>query len=103
MGKVTKDVDIDDNAFTVLSSQHDAQRTHHEILNTSRKTRASLCLGNQFHTRGELPIKQFDPHQVRAMKMVTVARATMGANERYEGNDNAGQDYYPSLVENLIS
>lgn len=73
VGKAIKDVDIDDNAFkgieAIIKSMTPKERTHPEILNTSRRQRIAKGSGTNIQEVNKL-IKQFDQTR-KMMKMVT--------------------------------
>ena len=73
VGKATKDVDIDDNAFmsieAIIRSMTPKERTNPEILNTSRRQRIAKGSGTNIQEVNKL-IKQFDQTR-KMMKMVT--------------------------------
>lgn len=73
VGKAIKDVDIDDNAFkgieAIIKSMTPKERTHPEILNTSRRQRIAKGSGTDIQEVNRL-IKQFDQTR-KMMKMVT--------------------------------
>ncbi len=75
MGKVVKDLDLDDNAFkgteAIILSMTPKERSNPEILNTSRRRRIAKGSGTEIQEVNRL-IKQFD--QMRKM-MRTVAGA----------------------------
>ena len=73
VGKTLKDVEIDDNAFksieAIILSMTPKERSHPEILNTSRRTRIARGSGTTVQEVNRL-IKQFDQTR-KMMKMVT--------------------------------
>ena len=73
VGKALKDVEIDDNAFksieAIILSMTPKERSHPEILNTSRRARIARGSGTTVHEVNRL-IKQFDQTR-KMMKMVT--------------------------------
>ena len=73
VGKALKDVEIDDNAFksieAIILSMTPKERSHPEILNTSRQTRIARGSGTTVQEVNRL-IKQFDQTR-KMMKMVT--------------------------------
>jgi signal recognition particle subunit SRP54 len=73
VGKAIKDIDIDDNAFksieAIIYSMTPAERTHPEILNSSRRTRIAKGSGTNIQEVNRL-LKQFDQTR-KMMKMVT--------------------------------
>ena len=73
VGKALKDVDIDDNAFksieAIILSMTPKERTHPEVLNTSRRRRIAAGSGTDIAAVNRL-IKQFDQTR-KMMKMVT--------------------------------
>ena len=73
VGKAIKDIDIDDNAFksieAIIQSMTPRERTHPEILNTSRRQRIAKGSGTNIQEVNRL-IKQFDQTR-KMMKMVT--------------------------------
>ena len=75
IGKQLKDVDIDDNAFksieAIIQSMTPQERSHPEILNTSRRNRIAKGSGTNIQEVNRL-IKQFDQTR-KMMRMVTGA------------------------------
>ena len=73
VGKAIKDIDIDDNAFksieAIIYSMTPEERTHPEILNSSRRTRIAKGSGTSIQDVNRL-LKQFDQTR-KMMKMVT--------------------------------
>ena len=73
VGKALKDVEIDDNAFknieAIILSMTPKERTHPEVLNTSRRQRIAKGSGTTVQEGNRL-IKQFDQTR-KLMKMVT--------------------------------
>lgn len=73
VGKVIKDIDIDDNAFksieAIIYSMTPEERTHPEILNGTRRTRIAKGSGTSIQEVNRL-LKQFDQTR-KMMKMVT--------------------------------
>ena len=73
VGKALKDVEIDDNAFksieAIILSMTPKERSHPEILNTSRRARIARGSGTTVQEVNRL-IKQFDQTR-KMMKMVT--------------------------------
>ena len=73
VGKALKDIDIDDNAFkgieAIILSMTPQERTHPEILNTSRRQRIARGSGTDIQQVNRL-LKQFDQTR-KMMKMVT--------------------------------
>ena len=73
VGKALKDVEIDDNAFknieAIILSMTPKERTHPEVLNTSRRQRIAKGSGTTVQEVNRL-IKQFDQTR-KLMKMVT--------------------------------
>ena len=73
VGKALKDVEIDDNAFksieAIILSMTPKERSHPEILNTSRRARIARGSGTTAQEVNRL-IKQFDQTR-KMMKMVT--------------------------------
>ena len=73
VGKTLKDVEIDDNAFksieAIILSMTPKERSHPEILNTSRRARIARGSGTTVQEVNRL-IKQFDQTR-KMMKMVT--------------------------------
>lgn len=73
VGKALKDVEIDDNAFksieAIILSMTPKERSHPEILSTSRRTRIARGSGTTVQEVNRL-IKQFDQTR-KMMKMVT--------------------------------
>ena len=75
VGKQLKNVDIDDNAFksieAIIQSMTPKERSHPEILNTSRRNRIAKGSGTNIQEVNRL-IKQFDQTR-KMMRMVTGA------------------------------
>ena len=73
VGKAIKDIDIDDNAFksieAIIHSMTPQERTHPEVLNTSRRQRMAKGSGTDIQEVNRL-IKQFDQMR-KMMKTVT--------------------------------
>ncbi|MBP3715611.1 MAG: signal recognition particle protein [Phocaeicola sp.] len=73
VGKALKDVDIDDNAFknieAIINSMTKQERTHPDILNSSRRNRIAKGSGTNIQEVNRL-LKQFDQTR-KMMKMVT--------------------------------
>ena len=73
VGKALKDIDIDDDAFksieAIILSMTPKERTHPELLNTSRRQRIARGSGTDIQAVNRL-IKQFDQTR-KMMKMVT--------------------------------
>ena len=73
VGKAIKDIDIDDNAFkgieAIIRSMTPKERSHPEILNSSRRQRIAKGSGTNIQEVNRL-IKQFDQTR-KMMKMVT--------------------------------
>lgn len=73
VGKALRDVEIDDNAFknieAIILSMTPKERTHPELLNTSRRMRLAEGSGTNIQEVNRL-IKQFDQTR-KMMKMVT--------------------------------
>ena len=73
VGKALRDVEIDDNAFknieAIILSMTPKERTHPELLNTSRRMRLAAGSGTNIQEVNRL-IKQFDQTR-KMMKMVT--------------------------------
>jgi signal recognition particle subunit SRP54 len=73
VGKALKDIDIDDDAFksieAIILSMTPKERTHPELLNTSRRRRIAAGSGTDIAAVNRL-IKQFDQTR-KMMKMVT--------------------------------
>ena len=73
VGKALKDIDIDDDAFksieAIIMSMTPKERTHPEVLNTSRRNRIAKGSGTDIQAVNRL-IKQFDQTR-KMMKMVT--------------------------------
>lgn len=73
VGKVLKDVDIDDNAFkgieAIILSMTPKERQHPEVLNQSRKMRIAKGSGTNIQEVNRL-VKQFDQTR-KMMKMLT--------------------------------
>ena len=76
VGKAIKDVDIDDNAFksieAIIYSMTPQERTHPELLNTSRRQRIAKGSGTNIQEVNRL-IKQFDQMR-KMMKTVTSSK-----------------------------
>ena len=72
-GKALKDIDIDDDAFksieAIILSMTPKERTHPELLNTSRRNRIARGSGTDVQAVNRL-IKQFEQMR-KMMKMVT--------------------------------
>ena len=73
VGKAIRDVDIDDNAFkgieAIIQSMTPQERTHPEVLNTSRRRRIASGSGTSIQEVNKL-IKQFDQTR-KMMQMMT--------------------------------
>ena len=73
VGKALKDVEIDDNAFknieAIILSMTPKERTHPEVLNTSRRQRIAKGSGTTVQEVNRL-IKQFDQTR-KMMKLVS--------------------------------
>lgn len=73
VGKQLRDIDIDNNAFksieAIIQSMTPKERTHPELLNTSRRRRIARGSGTELQEVNRL-IKQFDQTR-KMMKMVT--------------------------------
>ena len=73
VGKAIRDMDIDDNAFknieAIIQSMTPKERSHPELLNTSRRQRIAKGSGTNIQEVNRL-IKQFDQTR-KMMKMVT--------------------------------
>jgi signal recognition particle subunit SRP54 len=73
IGKALKDIDIDDDAFksieAIILSMTPKERTHPELLNTSRRNRIARGSGTDVQAVNRL-IKQFEQMR-KMMKMVT--------------------------------
>ena len=73
VGKALKDIDIDDNAFksieAIIHSMTPQERTHPELLNSSRRQRIAKGSGTDIQEVNRL-IKQFDQMR-KMMKTVT--------------------------------
>lgn len=73
VGKALKDIDIDDDAFksieAIIMSMTPKERSHPEVLNTSRRQRIAKGSGTDIQAVNRL-IKQFDQTR-KMMKMVT--------------------------------
>ena len=73
VGKALKDIDIDDDAFkgieAIILSMTPKERSHPEVLNTSRRQRIARGSGTDIQAVNRL-IKQFDQTR-KMMKMVT--------------------------------
>ena len=76
VGKAIKDIDIDDNAFksieAIIYSMTPQERTHPEVLNTSRRQRIAKGSGTDIQEVNRL-IKQFDQMR-KMMKTVTTGK-----------------------------
>lgn len=89
VGKAIRDVDIDDNAFkgieAIIQSMTPQERTHPEVLNTSRRRRIASGSGTSIQEVNKL-IKQFDQTR-KMMKMVTGAnmKGMMGQMKNMKG------------------
>ena len=89
VGKAIRDVDIDDNAFkgieAIIQSMTPQERTHPEVLNTSRRRRIASGSGTSIQEVNKL-IKQFDQTR-KMMKMVTGAnmKGMMGPMKNMKG------------------
>ena len=89
VGKAIKDVDIDDDAFkgieAIILSMTPKERTHPEILNTSRRQRIAKGSGTNIQEVNRL-IKQFDQTR-KMMKLVTGSKMSqmMGAMKGMTG------------------
>ncbi|WP_288318092.1 signal recognition particle protein [Xylanibacter caecicola] len=89
VGKAIKDVDIDDDAFkgieAIILSMTPKERTHPEILNTSRRQRIAKGSGTNIQEVNRL-IKQFDQTR-KMMKLVTGSKMSqmMGAMKGMKG------------------
>ena len=79
VGKAIKDIDIDDNAFksieAIIYSMTPKERSHPEILNSSRRQRIAKGSGTNIQEVNRL-IKQFD--QVRKMMKLVTDNSKMG-------------------------
>ena len=90
VGKAIRDVDIDDNAFkgieAIIQSMTPQERTHPEVLNTSRRRRIASGSGTSIQEVNKL-IKQFDQTR-KMMKMVTGAnmKGMMGRMKNMKGS-----------------
>lgn len=84
MSKMTKDINIDDKAFTkveaIIYSMTPAERTNPDILNMSRKKRIAAGSGNNIHEINMF-IKQFD--QMR--KMMQMMSKGKGMDKMMQG------------------
>jgi signal recognition particle subunit SRP54 len=73
VGKALKDIDIDDNAFknieAIINSMTKQERTHPDLLNSSRRNRIAKGSGTTIQEVNRL-LKQFDQTR-KMMKMVT--------------------------------
>ncbi len=73
VGKAIKDIDIDDNAFksveAIIYSMTEKERTHPEILNTSRRNRIAKGSGTNIQEVNRL-LKQFEQTR-KMMRMMT--------------------------------
>ena len=89
VGKAIRDVDINDNAFkgieAIIQSMTPQERTHPEVLNTSRRRRIASGSGTSIQEVNKL-IKQFDQTR-KMMKMVTGAnmKGMMGRMKNMKG------------------
>ena len=76
VGKAVKDLDIDDNAFkgieAIIYSMTPQERSHPEILNSSRRQRIAKGSGTNIQEVNRL-LKQFDQTR-KMMKMVTSSK-----------------------------
>ena len=94
VGKAIRDVDIDDNAFkgieAIIQSMTPQERTHPEVLNTSRRRRIASGSGTSIQEVNKL-IKQFDQTR-KMMKMVTGAnmKGMMGRMKNMKGGGMPG-------------
>ncbi len=81
MGKLTKNMDIDNNAFnkveSIIFSMTPYERAHPETLNMSRKTRIAKGCGQNIHEINQF-IKQFE--QMRKMMHKMTKNPSMMAN-----------------------
>jgi len=81
MGKLTKNLDIDNNAFnkveSIIFSMTPYERSHPETLNMSRKTRIAGGCGQNIHEINQF-IKQFE--QMRKMMHKMTKNPSMMAN-----------------------
>jgi signal recognition particle subunit SRP54 len=79
IGKMMKDIDIDDNAFkeieAIIHSMTQKERTNPEILNGSRRQRIAKGSGTSVQEVNKL-IKQFDETR-KMMRMMTAAKPGM--------------------------
>ena len=77
MGKMVKDMDIDDNAFkgieAIIRSMTPQERSHPEILNGGRKKRIAVGSGTDIQDVNKL-VKQFEDTR-KVMKMVNNGKA----------------------------
>lgn len=91
VGKAIRDVDIDDNAFksieAVIHSMTPQERSHPEILNSSRRQRIAKGSGTNIQEVNRL-IKQFDQTR-KMMKMVTGSKMA-GMMSRMKGMNIPG-------------
>ena len=91
VGKAIKDVDIDDNAFkgieAIIKSMTPKERTHPEILNTSRRMRIAKGSGTNIQEVNRL-IKQFD--QTRKMMKMVTSNQMAGMMSRMKGMNIPG-------------
>lgn len=91
VGKAIRDIDIDDNAFkgieAIIQSMTPKERTHPEVLNTSRRRRIAMGSGTSIQEVNRL-IKQFDQTR-KMMKMVTGSRMK-GMMSRMKNMKGAG-------------
>jgi signal recognition particle subunit SRP54 len=80
MSKLTKDIDIDDKAFSkveaIIQSMTPAERSNPELLNMSRKKRVALGSGKSIHEINMF-VKQFD--QMKKMMHMMSTGKGMGA------------------------
>ena len=87
VGKMIKDIDIDDNAFksieAIIYSMTPEERTRPEILNGSRRTRIAKGSGTSIQEVNRL-LKQFDSTR-KMMKSITGNKMT-GVMQRMKRN-----------------
>jgi signal recognition particle subunit SRP54 len=87
VGKAIKDIDIDDNAFksieAIIYSMTPQERTHPEVLNTSRRQRIAKGSGTDIQEVNRL-IKQFDQMR-KMMKTVTSGKIPQMAQMMKQG------------------
>ena len=91
MSKLTKDVDIDDKAFTkveaIIQSMTPVERANPDLLNRSRKKRIALGSGKTIH-EVNMFIKQFE--EMRKMMQMMATGKGMGNMMRNMGGMAGG-------------